>query len=235
MAIRRESIVCPGCGCLCDDLDVTLEGDRLVEVDNVCLWGVNRFLHTKKFHPKKDRGRLACPQVRRRGRLEAVSYETALEEAAEVLGRARRPVVYGLTNSGSWAQEAALRLARSLGARLEPGDLAFQAPFYQSLPGTRVLLGPPGSDPGRSGHGGVLGGQSPALLPPAPGALRGLRPGPVHRTGGGRPAGGRGGHLPHRDGESLPPVPPGGPGGGSGANRRSDRGPDGRAGGRDAG
>ncbi len=133
MAIKRESIVCPGCGCLCDDLDVALEGDRIVEVDNVCLWGVSRFLHTKKFHPKKDRSRLHVPQVRRRGRLEAVSYEAALEQAAEVLTRARRPVVYGLTNSGSWAQEAAFRLARNLRARLEPADLAFQAPFYRSL------------------------------------------------------------------------------------------------------
>ena len=140
MAIRRESIVCPGCACLCDDLDVTLEGGNIVEVDNVCLWGVDRFLHTKKFHPKKDRGRLRLPQVRRRGRLEAVSYETALEQAAQVLLRARHPVVYGLTKSGSRAQEAALKLARSLGARLEPGDLAFQAPFYRSRSEHRLSL-----------------------------------------------------------------------------------------------
>jgi formylmethanofuran dehydrogenase subunit B len=130
--VSRESIVCPGCSCLCDDLDVALEGDRIVEVANVCLWGVSRFLTTKKFHPKKDRGRLPTPQVRRRGRLEAVTYEAALEQAAEVLGRARRPLIYGLTNLGSWAQEAALRLARRLRARLEPADLAFQASYYQS-------------------------------------------------------------------------------------------------------
>ena len=55
---RHESIICPGCGCLCDDLDVTVEGDRIVEVTNVCLWGVSRFFHAKKFHPKKERHRL---------------------------------------------------------------------------------------------------------------------------------------------------------------------------------
>ena len=38
-----------------------------------------------------------------------------------------------MTSSGSWAQEAALKLARSLRARLEPADLAFKAPFYQSI------------------------------------------------------------------------------------------------------
>lgn len=133
MGVRHESIICPGCGCLCDDLDVTLEEDRIVEVTNVCLWGVSRFFHTKKFHPKKERHRLLTPQVRHKGRKETASYDTALAAAAQLLSRARRPLIYGLTNSGSWAQEAALKLARSLGARLEPGDLAFKAPYYQSI------------------------------------------------------------------------------------------------------
>jgi len=131
--VRHESIICPGCGCLCDDLDVSLEGDRIVEVANVCLWGVSRFFHAKKFHPKKERHRLTAPQVRHKGRRETVAYEAALAEAAQLLSRARRPLIYGLTNSGSWAQEAALKLARSLRARLEPGDLAYKAPYYRSL------------------------------------------------------------------------------------------------------
>lgn len=133
MGVTHESIICPGCGCLCDDLDVTLEGDRIVEVGNVCLWGVSRFFHAKKFHPKKDRHRLTEPQVRHQGRRQTVSYERALAEAARLLSRAKRPLIYGLTNSGSWAQEAALKLARSLRARLEPADLAFKAPYYQSI------------------------------------------------------------------------------------------------------
>ena len=73
------------------------------------------------------------PQVRHKGRRETVSYEAALAEAALLLSRARRPLIYGLTNSGSLAQEAALKLARSLRARLEPADLAFKAPYYQSI------------------------------------------------------------------------------------------------------
>jgi formylmethanofuran dehydrogenase subunit B len=131
--IRHESIICPGCGCLCDDLDVVLEGDRVIEVSNVCLWGVSRFFDAKKFHPKKDRHRLREPQIRHQGRRQTVPYDTALAEAARLLSRARRPLIYGLTNSGSWAQEAALKLARGLRARLEPADLTFKAPYYQSL------------------------------------------------------------------------------------------------------
>lgn len=142
MGVLHESIICPGCGCLCDDLDITLEGDRVVEVANVCLWGVSRFFHAKKFHQKKERHRLQEPQVRHQGRLQTVSYEAAMAEAARLLSQAQRPLIYGLTNSGSWAQAAALKLARSLRARLEPGDLAFMAPYYQSIQRHGVMWAP---------------------------------------------------------------------------------------------
>ena len=131
--MTRESLVCPGCSCLCDDLDVTLENGRITEVANVCLWGAGKFLSTKKFRTKSPRGRLTAFQVRRRGRWQEVRYEEALEQAAALLAQAQRPLVYGLTSSGVWAQKAALNLARGFKARLEPADLAFMAPFYAAV------------------------------------------------------------------------------------------------------
>lgn len=131
--MTRESLVCPGCSCLCDDLDATLEGGQIVSVANVCLWGAGKFLITKKFHTKSPRGRVTACEVRRPGRGGQVPYEEALAEAAGILAKARRPLIYGLTNSGTGAQGAALRLARKLGARLEPADLRFMAPFYAAL------------------------------------------------------------------------------------------------------
>ena len=103
--MTRESLVCPGCSCLCDDLDVTLENGRIIEVANVCLWGAGKFLSTKKFRTKSPRGRLTAFQVRRRGRWQEVRYEEALEQAAALLAQAQRPLVYGLTSSGVWAQK----------------------------------------------------------------------------------------------------------------------------------
>jgi formylmethanofuran dehydrogenase subunit B len=131
--VDQQSIICTGCGCLCDDLDVTLAEGQLLEVANVCLWGLSRFFPTKRFHPRKERHRLLEPHSRQNGRLQRVSYETALEQAAGIFGTAKRPLIYGLTNTGSWAQEAALQLARKLKARLEPADLAFKAPYYHTL------------------------------------------------------------------------------------------------------
>ena len=128
--MTRESLVCPGCSCLCDDLDVTLEDGRIEAVANVCLWGAGKFLSTKKFRTKSPRGRVTACQVRGPAGWQEVRYEEALEEAAALLARARRPLVFGLTSSGVGAQKAALKLARGLRARLEPADLSFMAPFY---------------------------------------------------------------------------------------------------------
>jgi formylmethanofuran dehydrogenase subunit B len=137
-----ESAVCSGCGCLCDDLDVTVSRGRILEVANVCRWGVSRFLGTAKFQAGRDRRRLTAPQVRRQGRWREAPYPAALEEAARLLGKARRPVIYGLTSLGSRAQEAALRLARRGRARLEPADLAFQAPYYEALRRQELFFAP---------------------------------------------------------------------------------------------
>jgi formylmethanofuran dehydrogenase subunit B len=131
--LRQESIICPGCACLCDDLDLVREEDWTLAVHNVCTWGASKFLGEKKLRRNKERRRLTEPYLVRRGRREAVPYERAMEEAAAILTTARRPVVYGLGSCGSLAQEAALVLAKSLRARLEPVDLAFMAPYFQAL------------------------------------------------------------------------------------------------------
>ena len=106
---------------------------RIDQVANICLWGAGKMLSHKRFHPKKERRRLSEPQLKHHGLWQTVTYEAAITKAAEILVKAKRPVIYGLTNSGSRAQAAALDLARRAKARLEPADLTFKAPYYQSL------------------------------------------------------------------------------------------------------
>jgi formylmethanofuran dehydrogenase subunit B len=130
---RIESAICPGCACLCDDIDLTVVDGKIFQAHNICLWGAGKLLSHKRFHPKKERRRLSHPEIKHKGLWQSVTYEDAIERAAAILAQARRPVIYGLTNSGSYAQEAALDLARRAKARLEPADLAFKAPYYQSL------------------------------------------------------------------------------------------------------
>jgi|UniRef100_A0A7C5EM98 formylmethanofuran dehydrogenase subunit B len=131
--MTRESVVCPGCSCLCDDLDLTFENGRLMAVANVCRWGAGKFLATKKFHSQSPRARVSGFLLRRSGGWQTVRYEEALEEAGNLLVKARRPLIYGLTNCGVRTQEAALQLARKLGARLEPADLGFMGPYFAAV------------------------------------------------------------------------------------------------------
>ena len=142
MEIGRESIICPGCGCLCDDLDVTSDGERLLEVANVCLWGVSRFLTTKKFHPKKERRRLQEPRLKVNGRFRAATYETALARAAESFVSRPPAAEPELPRSGNAAGDARepdrhrfeQRVGRSLEPRRQREDVG--------LPRTGVVKGP---------------------------------------------------------------------------------------------
>ncbi|HSO73186.1 MAG TPA: hypothetical protein VLR91_11160, partial [Thermodesulfobacteriota bacterium] len=99
MQARIESAICPGCACLCDDIDITVVDGRIDQVANICLWGAGKMLSHKRFHPKKERRRLSEPQLKHHGLWQTVTYEAAITKAAEILVKAKRPVIYGLTNS----------------------------------------------------------------------------------------------------------------------------------------
>lgn len=105
----------------------------MLEVANVCRWGAAKLFGDKRFHRQQPRRRWSRPQLRVAGRWEEVDYDTAISRAAEILAPARRPLLYGLTCLGSWAQHVALQLGRRWHARLEPADLALMAPYYQAV------------------------------------------------------------------------------------------------------
>ncbi|MFP3869658.1 MAG: hypothetical protein ACLFVT_02100 [Syntrophobacteria bacterium] len=117
-----ESVVCPGCSCLCDDIDLVVEDDRVVSLSNICTWGITKFVMGKKFRHDKERSRLRRPVLQRNGGRQEVSYRVATREAADVLARSKRVLIYGLTHSSYAAQEQGVRLARRLHARLAPAD-----------------------------------------------------------------------------------------------------------------
>jgi formylmethanofuran dehydrogenase subunit B len=117
-----ESVVCPGCSCLCDDIDLVVEDNRVVSLSNICTWGITKFVMGKKFRHQEQRSRLRRPLVRGNGGPREVSYRVAIRKAAEVLARAKRVLVYGLTHCSYACQEQGVALARRLHARLAPAD-----------------------------------------------------------------------------------------------------------------
>jgi len=118
-----ENVVCPFCGCLCDDLAVEVEEGRVARVRRACANGRGLFAH---YDPTPQR-----PTVDGR----EVDWEEAIAEAARILNEADSPLIYGLSSMATEAQRKAVELADRLGAMIDttssvchgPTGLAMQA------------------------------------------------------------------------------------------------------------
>ncbi len=107
--IHRD-VVCTFCGCLCDDLEVTVEENRILGVDNACELGAHKFT---------TEGRLKTPIRRSGGAWREESHAAAIERAAEILLDADRPLLYGWSGTCGEAQSVGVQLAEILGGVID--------------------------------------------------------------------------------------------------------------------
>lgn len=97
--VRHESVTCPFCPLLCDDLTITQTGDSLTVSDNACPRGRTAF--------SRQPSRL---QPRVSGK--AVSLEAAVDAAAGILRRSQQPLLAGLATDVA-GMRAAVSLAEA--------------------------------------------------------------------------------------------------------------------------
>ncbi len=104
---RIENVVCTFCGCLCDDIVVEVEDNRITAVKKACAHGKSLFLnaHTAARQPTIEGTEVEWP--------------SAIEAAARVLTDAANPLIYGLSSTASEAQRKAIALADLLGATID--------------------------------------------------------------------------------------------------------------------
>jgi formylmethanofuran dehydrogenase subunit B len=104
-------VVCPFCGTLCDDVKVVMDGNKIVDTMNACIIG------NEKFKTSQDPHRIIKPMEREDGTIEfaPVSYDYALDKAAEILAHAKRPLFYGWSSTSCEAQEIGNELAEVTG------------------------------------------------------------------------------------------------------------------------
>jgi len=104
-------VVCPFCGTLCDDIKVVLDGNRIVDTMNACIIGNEKFKSAQAGH------RIMTPMEREEGTTEfaPVSYDYAIEKAAQILANAKRPLLYGWSSTSCEAQEVGNELAEVCG------------------------------------------------------------------------------------------------------------------------
>jgi len=106
-----KNVVCPFCGCLCDDLEVVVEEGRITDTKNACAVSRSKFLNHAKDRAK--------PYLRKNGQLTEVALGEALERAVGILKRADFPLIYGLSSTETDAQRLAIELAEMIGASID--------------------------------------------------------------------------------------------------------------------
>ncbi|WP_166827009.1 formylmethanofuran dehydrogenase subunit B [Thalassoroseus pseudoceratinae] len=118
-----EDATCTFCGCVCDDMVLTVEDDKITKAKNACVLGKAWFFN----HHIEDR-----PEATIDGR--PASYEEAFDRAAEVLLNANYPVTYGLSDTTCEAQRVAVAISDWIGSCVDtttsvchgPSGMAFQ-------------------------------------------------------------------------------------------------------------
>jgi formylmethanofuran dehydrogenase subunit B len=106
---KITSVACPFCGCLCDDIELTIDGGKIVKNKNGCVLSKTKFLNFNNPH------RVQKPLIRKNGELVEVSFEEAIHKSAEILANAKYPVLYGWSSTSCEAQRIGIELAEQVG------------------------------------------------------------------------------------------------------------------------
>jgi formylmethanofuran dehydrogenase subunit B len=117
-----ENVACTICGCVCDDLRISVRENLIVEAKGACQLAEPWLLAQNTHSP---------PAASIEGK--PVSLDAAVARAAEILAASRAPLIYGLSRSSTPGQRAAVRLADRLGAVIDTTASRCHAPSIMAL------------------------------------------------------------------------------------------------------
>jgi formylmethanofuran dehydrogenase subunit B len=122
-----KAVTCPVCGCLCDDIELTIEDGKVVKVKNGCSMCESKFLGYKSEH------RTQKPLIRKNGELVEVTLEEAIHKAAEILADANYPILYGWSSTSCEAQRVGVELAEEVGGVIDNTSVVCHGPSVLSI------------------------------------------------------------------------------------------------------
>ncbi len=113
--------LCPFCGCLCDDLTIVVEDNKITDVKQACKLGSAKIM---------GHHRIKAPMMRKDKNSEftEVSYEEAINEAAKILSNSKRPLLYGWASAVCEVHKKGILLAEELGAIIDNTATVCHAP-----------------------------------------------------------------------------------------------------------
>ena len=115
------NVVCCFCGCICDDIEVTVKNGKVTSVKNACAIGMAKLLNY-------DKERAYKPMVRKNGKLVEASLDEALEVAAKILVEAKYPLIYGWSSTSNEAMRIGVYLAELTGGVVDNTSVCCHGP-----------------------------------------------------------------------------------------------------------
>ncbi|MCA9081110.1 MAG: formylmethanofuran dehydrogenase subunit B [Planctomycetaceae bacterium] len=113
-------VPCTACGCVCDDLRLSVSDQRVTHVAPGCPLAEQFF------------ARATGPQAVGES-VSPTELAACLDQAATILSQAHAPLIYGLSHSSTPAQQAAVALADRLGASIDTNASTCHAPSIVAL------------------------------------------------------------------------------------------------------
>lgn len=118
-----EDATCTFCGCVCDDIQLTVEGHTIKKAKKACVLGTSWFLN----HEIEDRAPCYIKG-------QPATLDEGVKVAAKILHEAKYPLVYGLSDTTIESQRVAVGIADWIGANVDtttsvchgPSGMAFQ-------------------------------------------------------------------------------------------------------------
>lgn len=116
-----KDVTCPFCGVVCDDLEVHVEDGKIKDVKNACVLGKDTYMHHLEGW--------ATPRIDGK----PATLDACIDRAAEILAKAKYPLIYGLDSTELFAQRKAIELADLIGANIDHTSSVCHAPSLQAV------------------------------------------------------------------------------------------------------
>lgn len=117
-----EHVACTVCGCVCDDLRITVDNGLINKAEGACKLAEPWFYAQNGCKP---------PAARIAGK--SVPLDEAINRAAELLRRASAPLIYGLSRSSTDGQRAAVALGEQVGGIVDTTASLCHAPSVMAI------------------------------------------------------------------------------------------------------
>src|SRR3989304_9023719 len=115
--------LCTFCGCLCDDIMIVVEDNKRNEAKHACILGSAKILGHCRLGAKNIQTHHTIKQPLMRSSknedFREVSYEEAINEAANILSNSKRPLLYGWASAVCEVHKKGILLAEELGAIID--------------------------------------------------------------------------------------------------------------------